>query len=198
MLNIGGGLSVNYANEVVRPTLQDYAATLQRHVPELFTGHRAVMTEFGRSLVSKTAWVCSAVEYVKNKNSSTVPTAIIHAGSDLFVRPCYRPDLFRHEIELYTCAGEQPTCQKLKIQNIAGPLCFSGDVIAREREMPEISPGDYVVIRDAGSNTMSLFSRHCSRLAPIIYGYRKTSDATYDIQLLKEREKPEDVFNFWT
>uniref|UniRef100_A0A7S2Q2D8 Diaminopimelate decarboxylase n=1 Tax=Skeletonema marinoi TaxID=267567 RepID=A0A7S2Q2D8_9STRA len=205
VLNIGGGLSVNYANETVRPTYVDYASALRLKVPELFTGHRVVMTEFGRSLVAKTAWFCSVAEYVKNARSD-LPTAIIHAGSDLFVRPCYRPDLFHHEIEVYSKEGKSTTTDRdMKIQNISGPLCFGGDVLARKRNMPTMNQGDYVVIRDVGSNTMSLFSRHCSRLAPIIYGYRKekrsdevAGSTKYQIKLLKERETPEQVYNFWT
>lgn len=82
------------------------------------------------------------------------------------------------------------------VQSIAGPLCFGGDIIGRSVPLPAISRGDFVVIHDTGSNTISLFSRHCSRPAPAVYGYRTTDD-NLSIVLLKPAETPEDVMRFW-
>lgn len=84
----------------------------------------------------------------------------------------------------------------LATQNIAGPLCFGGDVIGRHVELPTIARGDFVVIHDTGSNTISLFSRHCSRPAPAVYGYRSTGD-DITVDLLKPAETPEEVMRFW-
>lgn len=68
---------------------------------------------------------------------------------------------------------------------IAGPLCFSGDIIAGAKyplKMPTPRAGDRVVVLDAGANTLSLFSRHCSRPSPAVYAYRripKSADNPY-------------------
>lgn len=95
----------------------------------------------------------------------------------------------------YRADGIESTAPLAK-QNIAGPLCFGGDVIGRNVELPTIVRGDFVVIHDAGSNTISLFSRHCSRPAPAVYGYRSTGDGI-SLDLLKPAETPEDVMRFW-
>lgn len=52
------------------------------------------------------------------------------------------------------------------------------------------------MIHDSGSNTISLFSRHCSRPAPAVYGYRSNDDGI-SIDLLKPAETPEQVMRFW-
>jgi len=193
VLNIGGGLSSNYDDESVSPTLGEYAATLLEEAPQLRDENRIILTEFGRCLSAKVAWTLSAVEYVKQND--LVRIAIIHAGSDLFVRACYAPALSPHRIEVYHHDG-QVKKEETVAHNIVGPLCFAGDVIARDIQLPKIRQGDFAVIRDTGSNTLSLFSRHCSRPSPPVFGYR-ASEKGYDITLLKPQESADDVMKFW-
>jgi len=52
--------------------------------------------------------------------------------------------------------------------------------------------GDRIIVLDAGANTISLFSRHCSRTAPAVFGARAGK-----IVCIKEGEKPSDVMAFW-
>ncbi|KAJ8528631.1 hypothetical protein ON010_g14698 [Phytophthora cinnamomi] len=200
VLNIGGGLSTNFDGEDVSPTFAEYVEVLRREAPQLFerTG-RTILTEFGSSVSSKTGWVVSEVEYVKTHpqvdGDNLEQTAIIHAGSDLFLRACYRPDLFARRISVYNSAGLASTAP-MAVQNVAGPLCFGGDMVGRRLELPTISRGDFVVVHDTGANTMSMFSRHCSRPAPAVYGYR-TSEDEISLELLKPAETPEEVMSFW-
>ncbi|GMF34691.1 unnamed protein product [Phytophthora fragariaefolia] len=200
VLNIGGGLSTNFDGEDVSPTFAEYVEVLRREAPQLFerTG-RTILTEFGSSVSSKTGWVVSEVEYVKTHpqvdGDNLEQTAIIHAGSDLFLRACYRPELFARRISVYNSVG-QASRAPLLVQNVAGPLCFGGDLVGRRLELPAISRGDFVVVHDTGANTMSMFSRHCSRPAPAVYGYR-TSEDEISLELLKPAETPEQVMSFW-
>ncbi|TMW63286.1 hypothetical protein Poli38472_002227 [Pythium oligandrum] len=208
VINIGGGLPSNYDSDDVSPTFAEYVEVLRKCAPQLFerTG-RTILTEFGRSVSSKTGWTISEVEYIKRHEADVEilgpnggpddlrQTAIIHAGSDLFLRTCYRPELFPHRLSVYNSLGHSSTAP-MCIQNVAGPLCFGGDVIGRRVPLPQMNRGDYVVIHDSGSNTMSLFSRHCSRPAPAVYGYR-VQDDELSIELLKPAESPEDVMRFW-
>ncbi|KAE9040278.1 hypothetical protein PR001_g4860 [Phytophthora rubi] len=200
VLNIGGGLSTNFDGEDVSPTFAEYVEVLRREAPQLFerTG-RTILTEFGSSVSSKTGWVVSEVEYVKTHprvdGDNLEQTAIIHAGSDLFLRACYRPELFARRISVYNSAGLVSTAP-LALQNVAGPLCFGGDMVGRRLELPTISRGDFVVVHDTGANTMSMFSRHCSRPAPAVYGYR-TNEDEISVELLKPAETPKEVMSFW-
>ena len=70
-----------------------------------------------------------------------------------------------------------------------------------DEELPaDLAEGDFVVLKDAGANTLSLFSRHCSRLVPPVYGYR-WSDAekseVAEIVCIKPRETVEQLHTFW-
>uniref|UniRef100_H3GCM1 Orn/DAP/Arg decarboxylase 2 N-terminal domain-containing protein n=1 Tax=Phytophthora ramorum TaxID=164328 RepID=H3GCM1_PHYRM len=200
VLNIGGGLSTNFDSEDVSPTFAEYVEVLRREAPQLFErAGRTILTEFGSSVSSKTGWVVSEVEYVKThpqvEGDSISQTAIIHAGSDLFLRACYRPELFARRLSVYDSAGTISSAP-LSLQNVAGPLCFGGDMVGRRVELPTISRGDFVVVHDTGANTMSMFSRHCSRPAPAIYGYH-ASEGEISLELLKPAETPEEVMSFW-
>jgi len=59
---------------------------------------------------------------------------------------------------------------------------------------------DRVLALDAGANTISIFSRHCSRLAPAIYAFRRlptggTGEVT--VVCIKEKEREQDLLHFW-
>ena len=72
--------------------------------------------------------------------------------------------------------------------------------MAKEIALPKaLKRGDFIVMKDAGANTLSMFSRHCSRFCPPVYGYRWSEDgsAVKEIIELKKRETPEEVSNFW-
>ena len=56
---------------------------------------------------------------------------------------------------------------------VGGPLCFQGDFVCKGVALPRgVRERDFLVVRDAGANTLSLFSRHCCRLLPAVWGYR--------------------------
>ena len=54
--------------------------------------------------------------------------------------------------------------------NIAGPLCFAGDYLARNIELPTITEGDWLLIPNIGANTYGFWARHCSRVVPKLLG----------------------------
>jgi diaminopimelate decarboxylase len=50
--------------------------------------------------------------------------------------------------------------------DIVGPVCESGDFLARDREMPELRAGELVVLLDAGAYGMSQASNYNTRARP--------------------------------
>ena len=78
---------------------------------------------------------------------------------------------------------------------IAGPLCFNGDIIARDIELPVIEEGDYIILHDSGSYTLGMWSRHTSRLLPKVLGYTNNG---VNFQLLKKEESLNDLYKFWS
>jgi diaminopimelate decarboxylase len=191
VLDIGGGMPVSYDDDSTQPTFDEYARVLRATVPGLFDGRFRLVTEFGRAVSAKAGWVASRVEYTKLAGGRRI--AVIHAGADLFVRAAYLPQQWHHRVSVFDASGA-PRQGPESPWDIAGPLCFSGDLVARERLLPPIEPGDLVVIHDAGAYTLSLWSRYNSRRAPSVIGFEGPAA---ELRVLKKAETEQDVLRFW-
>lgn len=181
--DIGGGLPVSYHRQSDPIPVDEYAGNLKLRCPELFTERFRLVTEFGRYLHAGSAWAVSRVEYVKE--CAGIRTAITHLGADMFLRKCYCPDDWHHEISVLDTEGSFKTDPETAFYTIAGPLCFSGDIIARAVMLPVIGPGDVVVIHDVGAYTLGMWSCYNSRQMPKVIGY-ESEGATFEV--VKPRE----------
>ncbi|HPS73871.1 MAG TPA: hypothetical protein PLD52_06200 [Bacteroidales bacterium] len=188
--DIGGGFPISYGSSDTAYDIEDYAHTLRSRFPILFAGHRSLITEFGRWVFTNTGWTASRVEYIKHDNG--INTAMIHTGADLFLRECFNPKAWHHEYSVVDRNGQLKTNLCQTPWNLAGPLCFSGDIMARNVLLPELEEGDYLIIHDTGGYTFSMWSRYNSRFTPRIMGYTEGK-----FQILKERESAGDLARFW-
>ncbi|WP_437568598.1 diaminopimelate decarboxylase [Sorangium sp. So ce542] len=189
VMDIGGGLPVAYRSTDRPPALEDYAAALRREVPTLFEGGTTLITELGRWVQAGCGFAVSRVEYVKKDSAGR--TAILHLGADFLLRRAYHPDDWHHDFVALD-PDAAPKEGPLSPCTLGGPLCFGGDVLARDLPLPDLSPGDLVLIRDTGAYTLSMWSRHCSRGIPAVLGVDGG-----ELRVLRERERPEDVVAFW-
>ena len=202
VFDIGGGMPVSYSRGHKQVSMEEYISALRKRAPLLFTpdvrnihphpGTRLI-TEFGRWIYTNAGWTISRVEYVKHDPS--VNTAMIHVGADLFIRECLNPRDWKHEYTVLDQYGMIRTGASDNPWNLAGPLCFSGDILAKGLALPHVEEGDYIAIHDSGSYTFSMWSRYNSRFAPRILGYRNGGSS---FELIREREKMEDILRFWT
>jgi diaminopimelate decarboxylase len=193
IFDIGGGLPVSYQSNLVPVSMEQYSAAIMENYPLLFTSHYLLLTEFGRWVHVNAGWVASRVEYVKK--DPAINTAMIHVGADLFLRECLNPNDWYHEFSVLDRNGYQKEGKDDHPYHLAGPLCFSGDIIAKNLELPRIEEGDYLVIHDTGGYTFSMWSRYNSRQTPRILGYLNDGEK---VEVLKERETFEDIYGFWT
>jgi diaminopimelate decarboxylase len=193
-LDIGGGLPATYDDAHPKPSIGDYAEALRAACPGLWTGGFALCTEFGRAVHANAAFAASRVEYVKDHGGA--PIAVIHLGADMFLRPCYNPADWRHDVLAAHPDGRLKDGPDVD-QRVAGPLCFQGDFPARSARMPVLSQGDWALVRDAGAYTLSMWSRYNSRQIPKVLGFRRTEDGGLAFEVLRERESVEDVLRFW-
>jgi len=190
--DIGGGLPVSYYSDKAPVSMEQYFTMLTASCPELFNGQFRLITEFGRYIYANSGWVASKVEYVKREPGYNI--IMTHVGADLFLRKCYNPEDWHHHISVVDKNGNLKSGTDLTKYTVAGPLCFAGDVIARDLELPVVEEGDYLLIHDAGAYTLSMWSRYNSRQIPKVIGYY--DDNSFEI--VKERESIEDLFNFWS
>lgn len=203
VIDIGGGLPVNYwGNEFSAenvPNWSEYADHLKQNIPELFSGDFKIVTEFGQSMNAKCGILASKVEHMKGTDE--LPIAVIHFGASECVRQAYTPD-HKRRLEAYQPDGSAfPADAPTKATSVGGPLCFQGDFLAKKIDLPaDLKAGCFMVMKDAGANTLSIFSRHCSRMCPAVYGIRYTDASKTEVKELvelKRRETREEISNFW-
>ncbi|MGW0391922.1 diaminopimelate decarboxylase [Streptomyces sp. NPDC003042] len=170
-LDIGGGLPVNFTSDAHTPTYAQYVAALQDAVPALFDGSYGLVTEFGRSLLAKNGLVLARVEYTKVTGGR--PIALTHAGVQLATRTVYAPAAWPLRILPYDAKGAPKTGAPLA-QDIAGPACFAGDLLATARELPELAPGDLIAVPDTGAYFFTAHYGYNSLPRPAVHGFTRT------------------------
>nr|WP_206738578.1 diaminopimelate decarboxylase [Streptomyces sp. M3] len=167
-IDIGGGLPVNFDDDETRPAFAEYVAALRSAAPGLFDGRYDLVTEFGRSLLAKNGFIGARVEYTKDAGGRRI--ALTHAGAQIATRTVFMPDAWPLRIGAFDGEG-RPRGGPPMVQDIAGPCCFAGDVVAHARELPELREGDFVVLYDTGAYYFSTPWAYNSLPRPAVYGF---------------------------
>ena len=118
VIDIGGGLPVDYKHDEPNHIALTYAKALRAEVPALFSGEFTVLTEMGRYIVATSGWFASRIEYTKVAGGRLV--GITHAGGNMFVREVYMRDTWYHPITIYDSTGHKKT-ENEQVVDIAGP-----------------------------------------------------------------------------
>lgn len=167
-IDIGGGLPVNFASDATAPTYAEYARALREAVPGLFDGRYGLVTEFGRSLLAKHGTIVARVEYAKSAGGRAV--AVTHAGVQVATRTVYVPGSWPLRITAYDGKG-RPKSGPEVVQDVAGPACFAGDLLAEGRALPLLDQGDYVAALDTGAYYFAHHYAYNSLARPGVYGF---------------------------
>ncbi|MEU5402139.1 diaminopimelate decarboxylase [Streptomyces sp. NPDC005963] len=174
-IDIGGGLPVNFASDETAPTYSQYAQLLKEQVPGLLDGRYGLVTEFGRSLLAKNGLFLARVEYTKVSGSR--PIAVTHAGVQVATRTVYDPASWPLRIAAYDGEG-LPKEGEPVVQDVAGPACFAGDLLAAGRPLPLLEPGDVVAALDTGAYYFSNHYGYNSLPRVGVHGYAVDGDET--------------------
>ncbi|WP_107498770.1 type III PLP-dependent enzyme domain-containing protein [Actinacidiphila yeochonensis] len=189
-LDIGGGLPVNFGSDEVTPSFSDYADVLRAEVPGLFDGRYALVTEFGRSVLAKNGTVLARVEYAKSSGGR--PIAVTHAGAQVATRTVFVPDAWPIRVLALDAKGSEKTGEPV-VQDVAGPCCFAGDLVARGRELPLLESGDHVALLDTGAYYFSNHFAYNSLPRPAVYGYTVRPDGGVDFAPVREAQTQAEV-----
>ena len=162
LLDIGGGLKAE-------PEADQFhlVRALGQLVKEQFSYENAprIITEFGQYVHTHHAFLLTEISDILQHDARQA-TMILSAGANLFLRQAYTdtPPPFKYELL------EHPVSKEKLNYDLAGPLCFSGDYIARSITLPEAAAGQHLIIDRIGANTFSLYSDHCSLPFPkVVY-----------------------------
>lgn len=187
-IDMGGGLPVDYSSDELAPSYTDYRAVLEDIVPTLFSYE--LITEFGRSIAAKSGSILSRVEFVKRTGGRRIATT--HAGAQIVTRTAYVPTDWPLRVIALTPTGE-PKIGQEELHDVAGPACFSGDLVAQARELPRLEPGDIVLIPDTGAYCFtSHYSYNMLPRIPIL-GYRRDESGCLSYYQLRKGQTREEI-----
>lgn len=167
-LDIGGGLPVPFDSDAAAPAFGEYARLLRTEVPGLFDGGYRVVTEFGRALLAKAGTLLARVEYTKSAGGRRI--AVTHAGAQVAVRTVFAPEAWPLRVAAYHPDGRRRTGPEVR-QDVAGPCCFAGDLIARDRVLPRLHEGDLAALLDTGAYYASTPFGYNSLPRPAVLGF---------------------------
>jgi diaminopimelate decarboxylase len=154
VVNVGGGLGIDYENPEKSPKFPEYFSLLNDFI-DLKPG-QALHLEPGRAVVGQCGSLISRVLYIKNGVNTLF--AIIDAGMTDLIRPALYQA--HHKIENLKSEGN------LFRYDVVGPVCESSDTFAKFIELPESKRGDIFAIRSAGAYGESMASRYNLRDLP--------------------------------
>ena len=150
-ISLGGGFGISYkssSEEALPPT------RIGELTAPFATAPVDLIFEPGRSLVAASGALLTKLEYIKSGESKNF--AIVDAAMNDLLRPALY-DAY-HEVLPITQHSETPT----RDYDIVGPVCESGDVLARQRSLA-IEAGDLLAIKDIGAYGSTMSSNYNSR-----------------------------------
>jgi diaminopimelate decarboxylase len=174
-VDIGGGIGICYQDESP-PDFEIYTKEILSKIQNLDI---KIIFEPGRALVGNAGVLLSKVEYLKQNDVKHF--AIIDAAMNDLMRPTLY-DAY-HEIKI---VREHDT--KLQSFDVVGPVCESGDFIAKNRSL-KLKENDLICIMSAGAYGMSMSSNYNSRgrAAEVMVDQDKIFE-------IRTREKSSDLF----
>lgn len=153
-IDLGGGFGIQYNQESI-PEFKDYAKQL---APLFDAKDYQLIVEPGRSIIANAGILLTRVEYIKDIDITEF--VLVDAAMNDLIRPA----LYQAWHSLMPVQRDRQCSQK--VYDVVGPVCESGDFIARQRSIDELGPGDLLAVMSAGAYAMSMASNYNSRPRP--------------------------------
>lgn len=178
IVDVGGGLGIRYREEAP-PRHAEYAKTLVSVLREL--GQITVLLEPGRSIVGNAGILLTRVLYRKETPEKTF--VVVDAAMNDLIRPAFY-DAYHalRPVEEARTRGPRETV------DVVGPICESGDFLAKDRELPRAEEGDLLAVMSAGAYGFAMASNYNARpraVEVLVTGDRYT--------IVRRRETYEDL-----
>lgn len=184
-LDVGGGLGIRYREESP-PSPGEYVRTLK---PMLDRLGLTVLLEPGRSIVGNAGALLTRVIYRKATEGRRF--VIVDAAMNDLIRPALYNA--HHEIRpLVEAAAAAPR----EVVDVVGPVCESGDFLAKERELPVVPEGALLAVLSAGAYGFAMASNYNARA--------RAAEVLVDgdrFEVVRRRESYEDLIageSTWT
>lgn len=153
-LDLGGGVGITYADEQP-PHPHDYARAVREELADM---PLTLILEPGRVIVGNAGILVTEVQYTKvNTGGEQAKHFVI---VDAAMNDLTRPSLYGayHEIIPVLTSGAEN-----RLVDVVGPICETGDFMARDRQLPEVRQGDLLAIMSSGAYGFTMASNYNSR-----------------------------------
>ena len=177
-INIGGGLGIPYKDETP-PLPKDLAQAIR---PLLKNCECTIVMEPGRAIVGNAGILVTSALY--HKDGGEKRFLIVDAGMNDLIRPSLYEAY--HDIRPVV----EPAKAAEAVFDVVGPICESGDFLAKDRTMPEIHQGELLAVMSAGAYGFSMSSNYNSRPRAAEVLVRGN-----DYYVVRERETYTDLVN---
>ncbi len=183
-VDIGGGLGVDYES-VLNDAGQPESALggqdiLKEIMPELKQLKCKVLFEPGRSIVANSGILITKVLYVKETRGKKF--VIVDAAMNDLIRP----SLYQAYHKILPVRKNN---REITEVDVVGPVCESGDFLAKKRLLPNVERGELLAVMTAGAYGFSLSSNYNARVRPA----EVMVDGS-EFEVIRERGKLEDLW----
>lgn len=171
-LDVGGGFPITYRTAQPAPEIEVFAEKL---MPLLKNQSAQILFEPGRFIVGNSSVIVTEVLYRKQNHRGKNFVIVDSAMTELI-----RPMLYEAYHDISPIEQKK---REVMITDIVGGVCESGDFFAHDREIPEVSEGEYLAIFSAGAYGAVMASNYNARLKPaeVMVSGKKTT-------LIRKRE----------
>ncbi len=152
VVDVGGGVGIRYRDEVP-PTTDEYARVLVGLLKSLGV---TVIVEPGRAVVGNAGVLLTRVIYRKETDAKRF-VVVDAAMNDLI-----RPSLYSSYHDIRPVA-ETRLATPAETVDVVGPICESGDFLAKDRTLPRAEEGDLLAIMSAGAYGFVMASNYNTR-----------------------------------
>lgn len=176
-LDIGGGLGIVYDQEEP-PLPEEYSSAILKELKDLPI---TLILEPGRLIVGNAGILVTKVLYTKSNREKKF--VIVDAGMNDLIRPSLY-QAYHKIVPVEERDGEEV------VVDIVGPICESGDFLAKDRRIPQVRRGDLLAVMSAGAYGFVMSSNYNSR--PRVAEVLVEGDQFF---LVRQREKVEDLIS---
>jgi diaminopimelate decarboxylase len=156
-VDLGSGLGIPYNKDEKAPTPQDQSSVIMNVFKERTKSigiSPMLILEPGRYIMGDTTILLTRVNTMKKAAKNFVG---VDAGFNLLIRPTM------YDSYHYAVVANKAASTPEDTYTIVGPICETGDILAKDRQMPKVEKGDLIAILDAGAYGFSMSSQYNGR-----------------------------------
>lgn len=176
-IDIGGGIGIRYKDEEP-PAIERF---ISGALDALGERDKTLVVDPGRSIVGNAGVLLTRIEYAKYGESKNF--LVVDAAMNDLIRPALYGAW--HEV----CPVREPLGDnEAQVYDVVGPVCESGDFLARDRTL-SVRPGDLLAVLSAGAYGMSLSSNYNTRPRAA-----EVMVSGGEVNLVRRRERIEELY----